>query len=295
MATNEQVDFYLNHLRERLNILQKQFDDFLMHLALDDRLRKTEKARALITALDDLKRAIHSGSVPSWLPAMHRCVGRYTQTFLNDPAEASLSVMQKLIELAPQMNAQTWDASSADGIDIAAISESLYQQSRIQEMFDELATQLQNIIDSGEIDSVKAIKTFEGLIATIRKNSHSDYFASRSMWEIVRRFFRNVVVEVAESTPGLRQAYKAACKTMVELDVRFADLQFQLRTGLNEKIVMELPNLPRLKEEPDDDMPLLGFHPIQSVLHETESDDGVIDVESEPASEPPPVLPDTKQ
>lgn len=279
----DSVDFYLSFLRERLSILQRQFDDFFMYLGLDDRARKIEHGQLLLKTTSDLIATLYSKGVPSWLSDLQQAVDRYLGRLGSDPANATRSLLEKFIAIAPEMRAQTWDASDADGIDFAAVYATIYRQSRIQELFDNLASELQQIVDSGEIDGIKAIKTFEALIATIRKNSRGDYFASRSTYEIAGRLLKNFGLELLEGIPGLKQATKSVRKTMAEMDIEFEDVYAGMRSQLNGIIKTEMPKLPPLSEKNDQGLPVLEYKPLTlPPAAQVDFGDEVLDAEVEP-------------
>jgi len=65
MPKNESVQFFLRFLCERFNAFRTSLNAFLQSLALDDRPKKLETARTVLTTLDDLKRALSAKDHPS--------------------------------------------------------------------------------------------------------------------------------------------------------------------------------------------------------------------------------------
>jgi len=83
-----------------------------------------------------------------------------------------ISAYTTVLAVYPEIENQRWDFADSSGnaaIDFAAIYQEYYRESRVPDLFDELVAQLEEIVNSGEIDSLQAIKALEKLILTIRK------------------------------------------------------------------------------------------------------------------------------
>jgi hypothetical protein len=261
MAKNESVEFFLRFLRERFNAFRQALTLFLQMLALDDRTKKVETAKAVVARLDDLKRAMSTKDHPGWIATLEQKLQWYVKAVAAQP-EAGLQVIQTILSVNSEIEKQTWDfaGSSANvAIDFAAIYQEYYRESRVPELFDELVKQLQEIVDSGEIDSLQAIKALEKLIVTIKRNARGDFFSTRGAWEFTQLFFKNYGLELLENAPGLKHVVKAVRKTMSELDLEFAQVHDQIRKRLTDVSKSDLPilqykplALPAPKDKPED-------------------------------------------
>jgi hypothetical protein len=246
MPKNESVEFFLRFLRERFSVFRIALKDFLQALSLDDRTQKIERAKRLLQAIDDLKRAISESDHPAWINPLETKLHWYIKAVAGHP-DAGLQVLQTLLDIHGKIEAQTWDFADASSkilaIDFAAIYQEYYQESRVPQLFDELVAQIEAIVNGGEIDSLQAINALERLILTIRKNARGDLFSTRGAWEFTQAFFKNYAIELLENTPGLRHALKALRKTMSELDLEFAQVHDRIRKRLADSAQTDLPML----------------------------------------------------
>jgi len=259
MAKNESVDFFLRFLRERFQVFREALTAFLQTVALEERNNKVAAAKKVLTALDDLKRAIAATDRPGWIGALENKFNCYTQAVSQGQGDAGLQILQSIIGASSDIERQKWDfidAAANVAIDFTAIYDEYYRSSRVPELFDELVTQLEQIIETGEIDSVQTIKALEKLIATIKKNSRGDLFSTKGAWEFTQLLFKNVAIDVLESVPGLKHFVKGLRKTMSELDLEMSQVHDQIRQRLTESAKADLPMLeyrPLLLPAPKDD------------------------------------------
>lgn len=242
MGKNASVDIFLRFLNERFEAFREALNELLKALTLEDRAKKAEACKATLGALDELKCALSSSDRPGWIGQLE---GRL-RWYLNHQnlADAGLTVLNTLLPMHSTIASQKWRFDdNAPAIDFDAIYQEYYTGSRVPELFDELVGHLETIIKAGEIDSIQTIKALEKLIATIRKNSRGDYFATRGAWEFTQIFFRNLSIELLENIPGLKHAVKAVRKTMAELDLEMSQVHDQVSQKLLESMKEELPML----------------------------------------------------
>lgn len=265
MPTNESVEFFFRFLQERFNSFRKALNAFLQVITLDNRPQKIEAARAVLTCLNDLKSAMSTPDHPPWISTLEAKLNWYV-SYVSNQADAGLQLMQTILANYSSIEKQTWnfaDASANAAINFAAIYQEYYNGSRVPDLFDELVTQLETIINSGEIDSLQATKALEKLVATIKKNSRGDLFSTRGAWEFTQLFFKNYALEILESLPGLKHAVKALRKTMSELDLEFSQVHEKIRQRLSDATKADLPMLQYrafVLPAPKDDSPENASH-----------------------------------
>lgn len=244
MAKSDSVEFFIRFLKERFGAFQQALSAFLQVLSLDDRKQKVESAKTLLIALDDIKRAISSNDRPAWIGPLDQKLNWYVNH--HSQGDAGLQLLNIIIQLSPSIASQNWqfaDALSSSAIDFAGIYNEYYAQSRVPELFDELVSHMESIIESGDIDSITTIKALERLIATIKRNARGDYFSTRGAWEFTQLFFKNLSIATLESIPGLKQAVKALRKTMSELDLEMTQVHDQVRQRLHTSVTGTMPML----------------------------------------------------
>lgn len=245
MQKNDSVEFFLRFLRERYNAFRQALTDFLQTLALNDREKKINTAKLVLASLGDLKRSMSTRDQPLWISTLEQKLHWYINA---EPRhiDAGLQVFQTILAVNSEIENQSWDFADSEAniaIDFAAIYQQYYRDSRVPELFEELVTQLQEIVDSCEIDSLQAIKALEKLVVTIKKNYRGDFFSTRGAWEFTHLFFKNYGIELLEDIPGLKHIVKAVRKTMSELDLEFAQVLDHIRQRLMEASKADLPML----------------------------------------------------
>src|SRR6185295_7405756 len=105
MAKNESVEFFLRFLRERFNAFRQALTLFLQMLALDDRTKKVETAKAVVARLDDLKRAMSTKDHPGWIATLEQKLQWYVKAVAAQP-EAGLQVIQTILSVNSEIEKQ---------------------------------------------------------------------------------------------------------------------------------------------------------------------------------------------
>lgn len=245
MQKNDSVEFFLRFLRERYNAFRQALTVFLQTLALNDREKKINTAKLVLISLDDLKRSMSTKDQPLWVSTLEQKIQWYISSESRH-LDAGLQVIQTILAINSEIENQSWDFASSEmnvAIDFAAIYQQYYRDSRVPELFEELVAQLQEIVDSGEIDSLQSIRALEKLIVTIRKNYRGDFFSTRGAWEFTQLFFKNYGLELLEDIPGLKHIVKAVRKTMSELDFEFEQVYEHIQQCLKDLSKTDLPML----------------------------------------------------
>jgi len=245
MADKSSVDFFLRFLNERFRDFLKSRESFLFSLAGDDRAQKVKSAQRFLDSLRDLKSAMATNDHPGWMGPLEQKLNWYCGIKAEQP-DAGLQLLQVLFATQPAIDSQQWNPENLNApsaIDFAAIYGEYYRSSKVPELFDQLVTHLQAIIESGAVDSIQTIRALEKLIATIRRNARGDYFSTRGTLEFARVFLQRLTVETLESIPGIKQVVKALRQTMSELDIEMLHVHDEVKKRLTTDIRVDLPML----------------------------------------------------
>lgn len=243
MATNESIEFFHRSLSERFQKFRVTLQEFLQILTKEEQNRKIEAAKAVVVCTDNLKSFLAERDRPNWLKVLEEKIKWYIEHGKAKP-NSGLEVVNTLLHIHHQIESQKWqlDKPTDTAIDFAAVYEEYYNDSRVPELFDELVSQLEQLIDSEELDSRKTIKSLQKLIATVRKNAKRDYFSTRGTWEFTQLFFRNLTFEFLESIPGIKHVVKALRKTLKEIDLEMSEVNSQVQKRLSE--LTQCDNIP---------------------------------------------------
>jgi hypothetical protein len=245
MVDDSSVECFIRFVQERHQQVLANTNSLIMAVGGEDREKKVKAAQTLLVSLISLKNALAASDHPGWMFPLEQKVNWY---FTNKAAQgdAGQILLNTVFSLIGEMQAQKWngaDLATPGTIDFAAIYKEYYQSSNLPQLFDQLIEQLDQIIQSGEIDSVQTIKALKKLIATIRKNARSDYFATYHTFEFAKVFVRKLTVDVLESVPGIKHLVKALRQTMDELEVQMLHVHDEVNKKLSSDIRADMPRL----------------------------------------------------
>ena len=114
---------------------------------------------------------------------------------------------------------------------------------KFDELFDELISILQKIIDSEEIDSIKIINTLKTIVTTLGRHDKASYLSLFTTWDNFNRLAKNTLVEYLESIHGIGPFVKALKKTMEETEGGMIGLQQELKDKIQTKYNEDLYSL----------------------------------------------------
>ncbi len=116
------------------------------------------------------------------------------------------------MDLYPRIESQQWDFADSSlnaAVDFTAVYTEFYRESRVPELFDELVEELNRIVDSGEVDSLQAIKSLERLIATIKKNARGDFFSTRGRMGVCTSVYAKLRLGITREHPRNKAGRKS--------------------------------------------------------------------------------------
>lgn len=220
MRVNESFQAFIRSVNQQMDRLRQSMSDLLKTISLEDRDRKVEAAKILISRIDDLKRTLSSNDFPVWAPIIETRLNWYIQN-VRHVESAGQELLNAIVEVQPLIAKHEWNFESDDGqaIDFPAIYEECYRSSRLPELFDQLVKQLEELIESGEIDSTKSTNALRNLIATIKKNSRKDQYSTMATWHVIGVLLANIGLQSLEDIPAISTVVKAIRTTMEELNI----------------------------------------------------------------------------
>ncbi len=258
MQQNENIATYFRFLNEKLDEVRSALERFVQTITLHDLTAKVKSTQDLLARVENLKNALSGKDRPEWLLILEQALAGYQRT-ANQP-DAGLHAMTRVMQIYSRIQSQKWDFldTSIDAtVDFNAIFEAAYTRSRIPKLFDMLIEQLRWVIDSGQIDSNRAINQLQKLLATLKKNYKGDIFSRQGAWQLVKVFSKNFAWAVVEDIPGLKHASKAMRETIKELDIEFGKIQEEVVSRLATAVEPSLP-APPAKEFPALPAPVEG-------------------------------------
>ncbi|MCH7989528.1 MAG: hypothetical protein IID46_10335, partial [Planctomycetes bacterium] len=155
-----------------------------------------------------------------------------------------------------QKEKHNWDdyVSDVNPIDFDSVYDEVRALSNLQDLFDKLVGQLEEIIACKQIDSMYAVEALEKLIATIKKNRDGSYLANAGLWGFTKAVLDKAFRNYSEQTPVLGPLIKAVFDTMDETETEIEDVQDQFFLKCNEVLPVKLFTPPALPAPADTEL-----------------------------------------
>lgn len=165
-------------------------------------------------------------------------------------------------KLQPLLNSHEWKIydQTASGFEFDEVFERYRAECRIPELFDRIISCFKEIVESGEVDSVRAMRELNELIATLQKARDGSYFATRNAWGFTVAWMQKAGWELLADIPGLRALTQSLRDTLEEGNVGMVALHDKMQTELEAK----MSGFPRLEFKPSK-LPVLEHHEIPDV------------------------------
>ena len=217
-------------------------------LSESDHKAKIDESAKLYESAIDLANILASSDRPNWLNEIIACTKEFITAHVKPNSIVSGSswlLLQKLMRVyQPALN-HKWDFSTQKGkhhYDFDSIYQKYREESDLELLFNALIETLEQMVNSGEIDSVTAINSLKELIDTLEQNKISSYFSTMATWEFLKSFTYNLVWEQLDSIPGIKPIKKAFEKTMTEADLELNKLHLRIADEMKSKYKMTIKN-----------------------------------------------------
>ena len=236
MDKNESVQFFLRFLLEKHERFKSELNNLLKVLVEENKDSKKKNAESCLIAAQTLRNNISNLDTPGWLNESIQSLDHYVVNFNSSGANHAL--LKILLRVYSQINSYQWQFNDEQKIlafDFDSIYEQCKKESRIDELFENIISLLQKIIDSGEIDSIRVQLMLERIIGTLKKHNSASYFSLHSMWDFLMHAMKNILWEQLEAIPAIGPTIKGLHKTLEETEIQLVDLHNHMRDKMKEK------------------------------------------------------------
>ncbi|KGH27922.1 hypothetical protein [Comamonas testosteroni] len=240
MAKNESLQFYLRLLNQKHSQLVSELNNLLRALSAENPDRKKVVAENMLQASKDLKATLSNSDVPDWLTNTIIYLGHFLQG-----AHSSFDLLSGIIKVKSQIESHRWKFEKDDesAFDFDSIFEHYKNESRLPDLFNQIVKILEEIEQSGEIDSVTMIKALGKLIATFKASKDGSYFAINSAWEFLMSFLKNYMWAELAKIPVLGTALEALEKTIKETNEEMFNLHQKVQASMSQAVESEVKAL----------------------------------------------------
>ena len=185
---------------------------------LEDVKAKTKSAKECLDKIDRLRGLLAAEHRPDWLNALHNALQRYVN---NHSPQNAQSLLGELIQHGDKAARHSWvedDLIEATGIDFDAKFKHYRSEGQITELFDRLVSQIDEIIESGQIEHITVLNALEKMAATLRRNRMASMDGMQKAYAFTSTLFKNLVIEYAKAVPGVGPSISAIEKTLDETE-----------------------------------------------------------------------------
>lgn len=229
MSTNDSLQFFLRLLKQKHNAVQIGINKFLGELVGNDPKAKKQAAETLIKTANELRAILSKNDIPQWLPSIIAHLSNYASG-----SSAPQDLVRGFLPLKAAIEEHVWsfEQSSEASFDFDSIFEHYKKESSLPQLFDEIVTLLEEIQNSGAVDSVMMLRALGKLIATIKRSKDGSYFSMNSAWDFLLNFINNYLFAELSKIPVLGTVLEALEKTIRQADAEMCSLHTNLRNEL---------------------------------------------------------------
>lgn len=232
-ARDPNVEFFLRTVEERYEIFKSSFSSLVSALCSENIQEKKKAAEDAQSASDSLLSIISKSDHPGWLTQFKSDLHVYIQS--TNRSGSSNRLMKSMLKLHPQMESHRWafDRTSVlKPVQFEEIFKEVYTNSKGPDLFEKLLASLQSIVDSGEVDSLKAIEALNKLIATIKANMRGTYFQAVGTTHFANSVLRNYLWKLLKKVPGIGDLLEAVSETLEEMDGEMSEIHSKVKAQL---------------------------------------------------------------
>ncbi len=244
MASNFSFETYSRTLRNRTDALRKAYEDFIKRMvACGTYQKKLDAASEVLKAINDISDILDPQDRPQWLseirPPFETIVANPgSEGVLIDSAHAITSLFRPVID-----HRWNFDSPVENVIDFDEIYRRHLTDSKIPDLFERIATILEKIVQSEDVDRLKVIKLIEKLTQLLRNNAKGSLIAIVKTQGFVSCFAKHAAWEYVKTVPGVEPLVKAFEQARAELEPEVVRFRAELDEAIEGSIKSEMPQL----------------------------------------------------
>lgn len=238
---------FMKVVREKYDQFKSALSSLLSDLSNNDQAKKLESNNRLRKVAQDLSDILAAEDRPDWLNK----TATVTTNFAKENPQpttirsgSSWRLLGELIAIYSEAMDHVWnfEEDSSDAYNFDEVYQRARKSSKLGELFDSLISELEILLNTGEIDSIKAIDSLKKLMKTLSENKNGSYFSTIASWQFLQSFTKNIIWESLNKVPGVQSTKVAFEKTLNEMDIEMDRLHDEITSELQERFSIE-PNL----------------------------------------------------
>lgn len=240
MNQNASVQFVMRFVKERHQYLINSLDALVKIIVSEDLDGKKKHAQVAFQKARDLQSAISQQDRPNWLPTLMTNLnafveGQWTQHHLIQYLFSNLEIVKSHV--------WSFEAPPEVSFDFDSIYEHYKSESRLPELFDEIIRILEEIKDSGEIDSLTMISALGKVIANLKAGKSGSYLSLNAAWRLLISFLNNYMWAELSKLPVLGTAMEALKETIIQANEEMAQVHTKIKQEMESTVGTEVKAL----------------------------------------------------
>ncbi len=244
MSESESVKFILRLVQEKHEVVKECLNKLFKVLASDAHADKVHANESLLDACQALNGILSGTDRPKWLSHLISEATVYNQH--HKATGHNFRLLNNIVGQKQAVLSHSWSFETG-GVKADYNFDSLYmrfkEESNLQVLFESMISTLEKMIESGEIDSLTALRSIEQLISVIKQNQEGSYFSVMASWEFVTSFTKNLVWQELSSLPVVKQLKSAFEKTVQDMDVELSNLHTEIAEEMKNKYETTISSL----------------------------------------------------
>lgn len=239
----------INHLSKILNEKQARLSshaDLLLDTLTEENIAaKRQKAAEVSNLIDQLIHLLPENDIPASLIELKKTLTDYSGGQIEGKTLAKI-----LINEIPALKNHRWlgDDAMSQGFNFEEIFAHCRDNSRVPELFDSIIDLLEEIRDSGELDSKSIIDALSKIISTMHIGKATSCFSLDGAWQFLCSFLENYFWAEAKKIPALGSVVEALEATIKETRLEMTKLQETVHTEMTTRVTEQV----RLFKNKDD-------------------------------------------
>jgi len=236
LELNESIRQFVRLLEERQEELKSKLNVFVSIMVEEDKDKKRGAAEDVLSACHTLKNNLSKEDIPPWLNIIISAFTNYLHNF--DNAASARNLMLEVIPIYNEISHNKWkfnESLNSKAFDFDAVYRKCKDDSNLDKLFEELVKLVNEILVSGEIDSLKVQNMLESLIATLKNHNTASHFSIQSMLDYANQLTNNVIWEQLKSTSKIQGFITGFEKTLKETSVSMDELNGKIHDTMKDQ------------------------------------------------------------
>lgn len=237
----ESIKLFANLIAEKHNSLKSKTDSLVQSLTSEDAALKLKSAEETMNLAKIMIDSLSNQDTPSWLKTMYHTLN----IFCKEKRISAYELLRRILPEKQSMDSHLWnfENKSVSAFDFDGIYEHFKKESKLNELFDAIIKIIEEIKNSGEVDSLSMLKSLDKVIAAIKKGMHGSYFSMESTWRFFMSFMKHYMLAELSNIPALGSFVEAMKNTIDETNAELSKVHQNIKNEMQRIAVQEINEL----------------------------------------------------